>query len=173
VETFYLQKTQMEFHFYDPYEDLVGLKNVVESKEKEGLLETAKDFYSSSLILKEPLSFVVEKRHCNGGGGLHGGMIATFADYAVCTTAMVSANLKKNDGQLYHVVTVNLGIEYVSAGQIDDTIVAEVDVCKETRSLLFCRGVIKAQRQMNDSISEIVIALVNATVKVVKIRSRL
>jgi len=149
----------------DPFEEFVGipLKFVIPFNHDQQLFSDSSSFVSS------PLSFLVEKHHLNGQGSLHGGMISTFIDYASCAAVMVVSNSRKKDNQLYHVVTLNLAVNFVSAGNLGDLIVAEIDVCRETRSTYFCRATVKAKRQVNDQKTETVVAMGQAIVRAIKI----
>ena len=77
-------------------------------------------------------AFVSESRHLNGGGKLHGGLLMSFADFAMFVIAK-----DHFDGMA---VTVGFNSEFVSAGDAGQRIEASGKVTKATGSLLFVRG---------------------------------
>ncbi len=77
-------------------------------------------------------AFVSESRHLNGGGNLHGGLLMSFADFAMFVIAKDHL-----DG---NAVTVGFNSEFVSAGEAGALIEACGEVTKATGSLLFVRG---------------------------------
>ena len=99
----------------DPYEDLVG--PFYFKQEDDGSYRSA---------------FISEKRHMNGGGALHGGLLMSFADFA-----LFAISRDHIDGMA---VTVGFNSEFVSAGPQDALIEATGEVTKATGSLLFVRG---------------------------------
>ncbi len=80
-------------------------------------------------------AFVAERRHCNGHGILHGGLLMTFADFSLF--ALARRDLEGGSG-----VTVGFNAEFISAGHKDTLIEATGEVTRATRSLLFVRGTI-------------------------------
>ena len=77
-------------------------------------------------------AFVSENRHLNSGGNLHGGLLMSFADFAMFVIAKDHL-----DG---NAVTVGFNSEFVSAGDAGTLIEASGEVTKATGSLLFVRG---------------------------------
>ncbi len=77
-------------------------------------------------------AFVSENRHLNGGGNLHGGLLMSFADFALFVIA--------KDHLEGDAVTVGFNSEFVSAGSAGALIEASGEVTKATGSLLFVRG---------------------------------
>ncbi len=78
-------------------------------------------------------AFVAEaERHCNGGGMLHGGLLMSFADFALFAIA------KKALGGFG--VTVAFNSEFVSAGQAGELVEATGEIMRDTKSLIFVRG---------------------------------
>lgn len=99
----------------DPFEDLIG--PFFYKKMEDGSYRSA---------------FVSEDRHLNGGGMLHGGLLMSFADFALFVIA--------KDHLENMAVTVGFNSEFVSAGKRDALIEASGEVTKATGSLLFVRG---------------------------------
>lgn len=100
---------------HDAFEDLVG--PFYFKKQSDGSYLSA---------------FVSEERHTNGGGMLHGGLLMTFADFALFTIA-------KDHLEGMH-VTLGFNSEFISAGPAGALIEARGEVTRATRSLLFVRG---------------------------------
>lgn len=78
-------------------------------------------------------AFQADARHANTGGTLHGGMLMTFADFALCLTAVWDQPGEK-------CVTVSCNCEFVAAGEPGALIEAAGEVVRRTRSLTFVRG---------------------------------
>jgi len=99
----------------DPYEDLAG------------------PFYFQ-VDDKGPVSaFKIERKHLNGGNFLHGGCFMTFADFALFVIAR-DALIEQ------HAVTATFNGEFVGAAYEGQTVECRGDVVKNTRSLVFVRG---------------------------------
>ena len=103
------------YDYEDPFEDLVG---PIGYRVDGGAVSFA---------------FRSDGRHANTGGTLHGGMLMTFADYALCLTAVWDQPGEK-------CVTVSCNCEFVAAGQPGDVVEATGEVTRRTRSLTFVRG---------------------------------
>lgn len=80
-------------------------------------------------------AFQPRREHLNGGGTIHGGALMSFADFALFSIAH-----KALEG--VHAVTLTCNCEFLSAGGLNDVIEAEGEVLRETRSLIFVRGVV-------------------------------
>lgn len=104
-----------KYDYFDPFEDLVG---PLGHKVEDGAIHFV---------------FRVESRHCNTQSTLHGGMLMTFADYALCLTAIWDQPGEK-------CVTVSLTCEFVAAGQLGDLVESTAEVVRRTGSLAFVRG---------------------------------
>jgi len=90
-------------------------------------------FFYKKIESGEYLSaFVSEDRHLNGGGQLHGGLLMSFADFAMFVIA--------KDHLEGEAVTVGFNSEFVSAGDVGKRIEASGEVTKATGSMLFVRG---------------------------------
>lgn len=77
--------------------------------------------------------FRVGQKHVNTQSTLHGGMLMTFADYALCLAAIWDKPGEK-------CVTVSLNCEFVSPGQVDDVVESTAEVVRRAGSLTFVRG---------------------------------
>ena len=76
---------------------------------------------------------LVEPRHENGVGVVHGGMLVTLLDQAVSLVAWAA-----NDQQ--PCTTIHLDTHFVAPSVAGDFIVARGEVARKTSSLIFLRG---------------------------------
>jgi uncharacterized protein (TIGR00369 family) len=106
------------FQGLDPFEDLTGPYYMRE--EPDGTRRSA---------------FRIEPRHLNGGGGIHGGCLMTFADFALF--AIGHQALKDCQS-----VTASLNGEFVGPAGVGDLIEASGQVVRNGKSLVFIRGLI-------------------------------
>ena len=104
-----------EFDYDDPFEDQVGPLGY---RVDDGTIRFA---------------FRADERHANTGDTLHGGMLMTFADFALCLIATWDQPGEK-------CVTVTLNSEFVAAGRPGDLVESTGEVVRRTRSLTFVRG---------------------------------
>jgi uncharacterized protein (TIGR00369 family) len=82
----------------------------------------------------------LEDKHMNGQGNLHGGMMATFADYALF--AIVRDKMMESGA-----VTITLNTEMMSTAQQGATLEAKGEIIHETGRMLFLRGLIYCGEQ--------------------------
>jgi uncharacterized protein (TIGR00369 family) len=116
----------------DPYENLTG------------------PFYSRRDETGQMVcAFRAETKHMNGGGHMHGGCMATFADYALF---MIADEALKDVGS----VTASLNCEFVDAAQEGELIEARGDVVRAGGSMVFVRGLITASGRPITNFSAIV-----------------
>jgi uncharacterized protein (TIGR00369 family) len=80
-------------------------------------------------------AFRVEAKHLNGSGRVHGGCMATFADYAAYCIAW--EELKRGAS-----VTAALDCQYIGSAALGDLVEAGGEIIKAGRSLVFVRGLI-------------------------------
>ena len=80
-------------------------------------------------------AFLPRREHLNGGGSVHGGALMSFADFALFSIAHKALEGVK-------AVTLTCNCEFLSAGEAGAVIEAEGDVLRETRSLIFVRGLV-------------------------------
>ena len=102
----------------DPFEDLAGPFYV--RPEPDGTWRTG---------------LRVEHKHMNGYGGMHGGCLMTMADFALFLIAR--EQLRDHES-----VTVSLHGDFVGPGRLGDLVEAVGDVVRETRTMIFMRGLI-------------------------------
>jgi uncharacterized protein (TIGR00369 family) len=101
----------------DPYENLTG---PFYSRRKEtGVMVCA---------------FRAEKKHMNAGGHMHGGCMATFADYAIFAIA-------EDELEGVGSVTASLTTEFLDAAEEGDFVECTGEVTRAGGSMVFVRGV--------------------------------
>ena len=84
-------------------------------------------------------AFRAAARHCNLMGSVHGGVLMSFADFALCLEATDAYAQEQ-------CVTVSFSCEFIAAGELDDLILAGSEILRKTRSLVFLRGQITNSR---------------------------
>ena len=82
-------------------------------------------------------AFRAEKKHMNGGDFMHGGCLLTFADYSLFCIGMDALG---GGGS----VTASLNGEFLDAAMAGEMIEATGEVTRAGGSLVFIRGLIKA-----------------------------
>ena len=100
---------------HDPFEDYIG---PLYFKVTDGVYRCA---------------FVVDEKHVNGQGGLHGGMMVSFADYSMFLIAQPHL-------EGIRAVTVTLNSEFASVARVGEFVEATGEVVHETGGMLFMRG---------------------------------
>ncbi len=76
----------------------------------------------------------------NGTGFVHGGAIATFADYSLF---MIAHDAVKGETA----VTVSLNTEFVGGARADSLLISRGNVLRSGKSLVFVRGVIEVENE--------------------------
>lgn len=77
-------------------------------------------------------AFYVLKRHCNGMGIVHGGMLTTFLD-GLLARAVVNAIQGA-------AVTVHLSVDFLSMARAGDWVFGDARVTRKARDLVFVEG---------------------------------
>jgi uncharacterized protein (TIGR00369 family) len=80
-------------------------------------------------------AFQPRQEHLNGGGAIHGGALMSFADFSLFSIAHNALAGAK-------AVTLTCNCEFLSAGGLDAIVTSRGEVLRETRSLLFVRGIV-------------------------------
>ncbi len=83
-----------------------------------------------------------EPRHGNYAGGVHGGAILAFADYALCLVAGRAADGGTNTS---FAMTVSIAVEFLNGGRIGAPLEATGEPLQVTGRLAFARGSITQQ----------------------------
>ena len=77
----------------------------------------------------------MEPHHCNGMETVHGGVLMTFADFALCAQARFQSTDK-------HIVTVSLSTDFVDSAPCGSWLESRGEVTRRTGSLVFVQGII-------------------------------
>jgi len=86
-----------------------------------------------------------EARHANYAGGVHGGAILTFADYALCLVAGRAADGGTNSA---FAMTVSIAVEFLAAGKVGVPLEADGEPLQVTGRMAFARGRITQQGRL-------------------------
>jgi uncharacterized protein (TIGR00369 family) len=73
---------------------------------------------------------LVEPKHMNSSGSLHGGVLMTFADIAMSQTSRAVSGARTCS-------TVSLTCDFTGPGKLGDVIIARVRVTRQTRTMVF------------------------------------
>lgn len=89
---------------------------------------------------EKTLGLLIEQRHANiHMGTLHGGVVMTFADIALGSG--VAAVLRE---QRLNCATLSLQTQFVSVARMGDFITCTPEIVRQSRQIIFVRGLIKA-----------------------------
>ena len=77
-----------------------------------------------------------EPRHANYKGGVHGGAVLAFADYALCLVAGRAADKGTNTS---FAMTVSIAVEFLSAGRVGAPLEATGEPLQVTGRMAFAR----------------------------------
>lgn len=80
-------------------------------------------------------AFEPKPHHLNGGGTIHGGLMMGFVDFSLFAIAHAALRGAR-------AVTLTCNSEFISAGNLDGIVSAQGDMLRETRSLIFVRGLV-------------------------------
>lgn len=83
------------------------------------------------------IGFRVGPDHANPVGACHGGAMATFAD-----AQLIAVRAGREEGKP-HTPTISLSIDYLAPATIGDWVEAEVQLIRETRTLIFVQSVMR------------------------------
>jgi uncharacterized protein (TIGR00369 family) len=78
-----------------------------------------------------------EHRHTNLQDNLHGGTTLSFIDIALFGGSRMFGLIEAGTA-----VTLDLSVQFIGAGRAHEPLDAEVELLKETRRLLFLRGIV-------------------------------
>jgi uncharacterized protein (TIGR00369 family) len=78
-----------------------------------------------------------ERRHTNLMDNVHGGTTLSFIDVALFAGSRMFGLIETGTA-----VTVDLAVQFIGAGKAHQPLDAEVELLKETRRLLFLRGIV-------------------------------
>ena len=78
-----------------------------------------------------------EHKHSNLSGAVHGGATLGFIDVALFGASRVFGLIEAGTA-----VTLDLSVQFIGAGKTGETMEANVEMLRETRRLLFLRGLV-------------------------------
>ena len=78
-----------------------------------------------------------EHKHSNLSGAVHGGTTLGFIDVALFGASRVFGLIEAGTA-----VTLDLSVQFIGAGKTGETMEAKVELLRETRRLLFLRGLV-------------------------------
>jgi uncharacterized protein (TIGR00369 family) len=84
---------------------------------------------------KARCAFQPRREHLNGGGTVHGGALMSFADFSLFAIAHNALRGVK-------AVTLTCNSEFIGPGNLDAWLEADGEVLRETRMLVFVRGIV-------------------------------
>lgn len=82
-------------------------------------------------------AFRADTSHTNGLGLVHGGCLFSLADYALFTVAV-----RRGGGD--EIMTVSMSGEFLGAARAGELVAAYPEIVKAGRSMIFARGLLKA-----------------------------
>ncbi len=77
-------------------------------------------------------AFFAQKRHCNGLGLIHGGMLSAFLDGLLASAAARAGRATP--------VTVHLSIDFLDMGRAGDWVLGEARATRVSRDIAFAEG---------------------------------
>lgn len=100
-------------------------------------------FYTPQNDTDHSVMFVAEERHLNASHVVHGALLMTLADLAICYTARQGYPGER-------ALTVSMNADFVDGGLLGEFIVAEAEVIRRTGSFVFMRTQVTAQPPQAD-----------------------
>ena len=95
------------------------------------------------------IGLLVEPRHCNSAGHLHGAMISAICDFAIghnVGLSLAGPNATEVKGApRAPIATVSLSTDYVGTARAGDWVACHVDVQRTGRSLAFANAYVHCQ----------------------------
>lgn len=101
-------------------------------------------FYTPDRETDHSVMFVAEARHLNASNVVHGALLMTLADLAICYTARQGYPGER-------ALTVSMNADFVDGGLLGEFIVAEAEVIRRTGSFVFMRTQVTAQPLQADA----------------------
>jgi uncharacterized protein (TIGR00369 family) len=79
---------------------------------------------------EKTFALVIDERHVNARGVIHGGMLMTFADVSMSQTSRAASGARQCS-------TVSLTCDFVGPGKLGDILESRVRVTRQTRTMVF------------------------------------
>lgn len=81
----------------------------------------------------ERYGFLVETKHLNRSGGVHGGMVSAILDMSLARTIATQTG--------HHgIATIHLGIDFIDVARVGDFVEVKAEITRATKSIVFIRG---------------------------------
>ena len=93
--------------------------------------------------------FRVRDDHHNSGGIIHGGMLMTFGDFAIC-----SAAIWDHPGEAP--LTISFNAEFIAPAAKGDLVVADVEILRRTNSFVFTQARLRVEDRVVMGVSGVV-----------------
>ena len=85
-------------------------------------------------------ALLVDRRHVNGRGVVHGGMLLTFADAAFGQAAWDATDFASS-------VTLGMQAQFIKGARLGELVEVSPEVVRRTRTLLFIKGDFKVKSE--------------------------
>jgi uncharacterized protein (TIGR00369 family) len=114
----------------------------------QGYLAYVGPFWERQTLEGVLFGLLVEPKHLNRSGVVHGGMLATLADRSLDRAAKQGAPDQRH-------VTIELNVQYISPAYPRDFVIARCHPLRQTASVAFVRGTLEAGERLVASLSGI------------------
>jgi len=109
-----------------------------EHPQKEGFDHFIGPYWNKGSGIDRVMGLLVEKRHTNGHlGTVHGGVVSSFADIAL-GSGVVHALGNLSTG----CATISLNMQFLAVAREGDFLTLQAEVTRQSRQLIFVRGLI-------------------------------
>lgn len=103
--------------------------------ETGGFFKTLGPWYGRSMDDAFVSGLLIEERHCNLFGQIHGGMLATMADMTLCRG--IFAKRHHGEAGFPNISTLSLTVDYVGSARVGEWIEGQVNVLKSEGLITF------------------------------------
>ena len=103
-------------------------------------LDTLGNFFSRGVGAELEIGLLVDARHTNSGGNLHGGVIATLADTGMGYLLAFATDPPRR------LVTVSLGVDYIASAAIGDWITFSLNSSDTKQRHIFATASLHAKQ---------------------------
>ncbi len=102
--------------------------------QQQGFSDHVGPFYEKSDGDQVIRSMLIKSHHLNPEGVVHGGVLLTFADYAVYRA------IGDEIGHDIKFATINLNTNFISAAKDNEQLFAKGSIIRKTKSVIFAEG---------------------------------
>jgi uncharacterized protein (TIGR00369 family) len=82
------------------------------------------------------LALLTGRQHANRNGVVHGGVIVALADHALGMVSLAQTGCSRQ-------ATISLNVQFVSPAALGDFIEVEAEIIRQTRTVVFPRGLLR------------------------------